>query len=104
MLASLALVGASVTAASADGQAGADQLGQQPRGAHGRLDPPSDDVNKCGNGTATQPSGTSGDSQTAIVCGANGPVIIHNEQGITPGLATAILGGIGGIIGGGGGG
>ncbi|MFF9813455.1 hypothetical protein [Streptomyces sp. NPDC014006] len=89
MLASLALVGASATAASASGQFGADRPGQQARGA--------DEGNKCGNGTKT----TDGDAQVTVICGAD-HVTIHNEQGITPSLATAIIGGIGGIVGGGG--
>jgi hypothetical protein len=97
MLASLALVGASATAASASGHSGADRPGQQARGADSHPAPPSDEGNKCGNGTET----TDGDAQVTVICGAD-DVTIHNEQGITPSLATAILGGIGGIIGDGG--
>ena len=86
MLASLALVGASATAASAYSPSGADHPGQQARGGSSHAAPPADEGNQCGNGTESG----DGDAQVTVVCGTKGDVHIHNEQGITPSLVEAI--------------
>ncbi|MEV6317102.1 hypothetical protein [Streptomyces sp. NPDC051776] len=86
MLASLALVGTSATAASAYSPSGADRPGQQAHGGGSHAAPPADEGNRCGNGTESG----DGDAQVTVVCGAKGDVHIHNEQGITPSLAEAI--------------
>jgi hypothetical protein len=90
MLASLALVGASATAASAQSDAG--RPGQRDAISHSRPTPT--DNNICGNGNETEPSGSGGDSQNAVVCvdGDDNYVEIHNEQGVTAGLVDALLG------------
>jgi hypothetical protein len=95
MLASLALVGASATAASAYSPAGADRPGQQARGGGSHAAPPADEGNQCGNGTETG----DGDAQVTVVCGTQGNVHIDNEQGITPSIVDAIGGVIAGIAG-----
>jgi hypothetical protein len=89
MLASLALVGASATAASAQSDAG--RPGQRDAISHSRSGPTD---NICGNDNETDPSGSGGESQNAVVCvdGDDNYVEIHNEQGITADVVDALLG------------